>query len=138
MVDKISPELRKKTMQAIKGTNTKLEVMVTHELWKRGLRFRKNVSSLPGKPDIAIKKYKIVIFIDSCFWHGCEFHCRIPETNRDYWVKKISRNQKRDFQVTKYYLENNWNIIRIWEHQLKNNFEEEIKIIVEKIEMIRS
>ncbi|OGI25396.1 MAG: hypothetical protein A2287_09455 [Candidatus Melainabacteria bacterium RIFOXYA12_FULL_32_12] len=67
-------------MRAVKSKHTRLEDIVVNELHKRGLRFRRNVKDLKGKPDIAIKKYKIVIFIDSCFWHGCKKHCRMPKS----------------------------------------------------------
>jgi len=67
-----------------------------------------------------------VLFLDSCFWHGCKEHCRYPVTNKDYWHSKISRNIQRDKEAAKYYLDNNWTIIRIWEHDLKENFDESI------------
>jgi len=117
-------------MQSIKSENTSLEKKVFKNLWKRGLRFRRNVKDLPGKPDIAIKKYKLVVFLDSCFWHGCKKHCRYPLTNKDYWHSKISKNIKRDREVTDYYLTNNWNILRVWEHDLKNNFNKTIRNII--------
>lgn len=129
MADIITKQQRRITMQAIKSKNTKIEVKVSKELWSGGFRFRKNVKSLKGKPDIAIKKYKVVIFLDSCFWHGCKEHCRYPLTNKDYWHSKISKNIKRDREVTDYYLRNNWNILRVWEHDLKNNFNKTIRKI---------
>ncbi|MBA7598105.1 Very short patch repair protein [subsurface metagenome] len=122
MTDSVSREVRRKTMQAIKSKNTKLEERVSKELRKRGIRFRKNVNSLKGKPDIAIKKYKLVIFLDSCFWHGCKKHCRYPKTNKDYWISKIEKNKERDQKITNYYIKKGWNILRIWEHDLKKNF----------------
>lgn len=126
--------LKNKTMQAVRSKNTKLELAVTKELWKRGIRFRKNVSGLFGKPDIAIKKHKIVIFIDSCFWHGCESHCRLPKKNEEFWINKIERNKQRDKEVTNYYVNNGWNILRIWEHELNENFNEVINTIERFIE----
>lgn len=126
--------LKNKTMQAVRSKNTKLELAVTKELWKRGIRFRKNVSGLFGKPDIAIKKHKIVIFIDSCFWHGCELHCRLPKKNEEFWINKIERNKQRDKEVTNYYVNNGWNILRIWEHKLNENFNEVINTIERFIE----
>jgi len=138
MSDRFSPELRRKTMQAVRSSNTKLEEKVSRELWKRGLRFRKNVKDLFGKPDIAIKKYKVVIFIDSCFWHGCELHCKIPKNNRDYWLKKISRNKQRDDEVTSYYKERSWNIMRVWEHDLKIEFNKSIQSIVDLLDSIKN
>lgn len=122
MTDSVSREVRRKTMQAVKSKNTKLEEHVSKELWKRGIRFRKNVNSLKGKPDIAIKKYKLVIFLDSCFWHGCKKHCRYPKTNKDYWISKIEKNKERDQKIKNYYIKKGWNILRIWEHDLKENF----------------
>ncbi len=129
MSDNLSKADRIKNMRAIKSSNTKLETMVCRALWHKGLRFRKNVKGLYGKPDIAIKKYKVVIFIDSCFWHGCPFHGNIPKTNREYWLKKIERNKQRDIEVTLYYKKNGWNILRVWQHDLNHNFEETINRI---------
>lgn len=133
MADRITPEARSKNMSAIRGTHTKLEDKVSHALWKQGIRFRKNNHNLFGKPDIAIKKYKVVIFIDSCFWHSCELHGHIPKSNVDYWSKKLSRNKQRDIAVTSYYTERNWNILRIWEHEIKSDFPGTIARIIDFI-----
>ncbi|MEB1809735.1 MAG: very short patch repair endonuclease [Bacillaceae bacterium] len=129
MVDNLTPAQRRKNMQAIKS-KSKLEEIVSKELWKRGIRYRRNVKTLKGKPDIAIKKYKVVVFIDSCFWHGCPIHGNIPKTNRDYWVNKITRNKERDESVNAYYLENSWNVMRVWEHEIKEDLNE----VVDRIE----
>ena len=126
MPDKVSKETRHNIMKSIKSTHSKIENIVTKSLWHKGIRFRRNVKDLPGKPDIAIKKYKIVIFIDSCFWHGCELHCKLPKSNIAYWKKKIESNMQRDMIINKYYSENGWNIMRAWEHQLKDNLPETI------------
>ncbi len=90
---------------------------------------RKNVKSLHGKPDISIKKYRIVIFIDSCFWHGCEQHGHIPKSNEEYWKAKIERNKERDRIVTNHYIEKKWHVYRVWEHELKQDFETTINNI---------
>ncbi|WP_338129280.1 very short patch repair endonuclease [Bacillus infantis] len=127
-MDNLTKEQRRKNMQAIKS-KSKLEDLVTKALWKRGIRFRKNVKELFGKPDIAIKKYKVVVFIDSCFWHVCPIHGNIPKSNETYWGKKLEGNQKRDMEVTKYYIENGWRILRIWEHEIK----EDINSVLDKI-----
>ena len=102
MTDNLSKDDRIKNMQAIRSTHTKLEDKVCDELWNRGYRFRRNVSGLFGKPDIAIKKYKIVIFIDSCYWHGCEIHGNMPKSNQDYWLKNLigTRKETKKLQVT--------------------------------------
>ncbi len=113
-------------MRAVKSKDSKIEVKFRSGLWKVGLRFFKNVNSLVGKPDIVFPRLKIVIFIDSCFWHGCPEHLRLPKSNLDYWQPKIERNKNRDIDVNNYYLVNGWHIIRIWEHELKNDFDNQI------------
>ncbi|WP_025851539.1 very short patch repair endonuclease [Paenibacillus ehimensis] len=133
MVDKISPEARSRNMSAIRSTHTKIEDKVSRELWNRGIRFRRNVKKLKGKPDIAIKKYKIAIFIDSCFWHSCPEHGHIPKSNTDFWIEKLNRNKQRDISTTQYYRDIGWNVLRIWEHQIKNDFDGTIASIVEFI-----
>lgn len=113
-------------MSAIRSTHTKLEDMVTKELWRRGFRFIKYNNRLRGKPDISIKKYKIAIFIDSCFWHLCELHGHVPKSNIDYWSKKLQRNKERDQEITSYYQQIGWHILRIWEHEINEDFESSI------------
>ncbi len=105
MTDVLTKEQRRKNMQAIKS-KSKLEDKVTKELWRRGYRFRKNTRNLFGKPDISIKKYKVVIFIDSCFWHSCPIHGNSPKTNSEFWIKKLNRNRERDEEVNRYYFAN--------------------------------
>lgn len=133
MADRITKEQRKKNMQAIRA-QSKLENKISRSVWKKGFRFRKNDKTLFGKPDISIKKYKVVIFIDSCFWHACEIHGNQPKTNKDYWDKKLNRNKERDREVNKYYQENDWFIKRIWEHEFKENPDKVIDDISKFIE----
>ncbi|QQF63047.1 very short patch repair endonuclease [Bacillus mojavensis] len=138
-MDNVSKEKRSNTMKAVKSKNTKIEKVVSKEIWGRGIRFRKNVKNLKGKPDIAIKKYKIVIFIDSCFWHGCPLHGRIPKSNVEFWNNKIKRNIERDKSINQYYTRKGWNILRIWEHDLnKKKFSQTIDKIEEWIKIIKS
>ncbi|MRX53004.1 DNA mismatch endonuclease Vsr [Bacillus idriensis] len=127
MPERITAEQRSKNMKAIKS-QSKLENKVTQALWHRGIRFRKN-AKLFGKPDISIKKYKVVVFIDSCFWHSCPIHGNMPKSNYEYWSKKLKRNTERDIEVNKYYKANDWNILRVWEHDLKKNFDATVKSI---------
>ncbi|WP_423800763.1 very short patch repair endonuclease [Neobacillus sp. SAB-20_R2A] len=112
---------RSEIMKKVKSTS-RMEELVRKSLWERGIRFRKNVKDLFGKPDIAIKKYKIVIFIDSCFWHACPKHGRMPKSNVDYWINKLERNKTRDLEVNQFYLNQKWNLKRVWEHELKEDF----------------
>lgn len=133
MGDTLTKEQRRKTMQAIRS-QSKLENKVSRELWKRGIRFRKNDKSLFGRPDISIKKYKIAIFIDSCFWHGCELHGNRPKNNQKYWDNKLDRNKERDNEVNEYYRKNNWHIKRIWEHEIKEDLNKIVDNLVYFIE----
>lgn len=135
MGDTHTKEQRRKNMQAIKS-QSKLENKVSKALWKAGIRFRKNDKTLLGNPDISIKKYQVVIFIDSCFWHSCPLHGNMPKSNQDYWRKKLKRNNKRDIEVNQYYREKSWNLLRIWEHELKNDFYGTVNYIVSFIKNI--
>ncbi|WP_239475822.1 very short patch repair endonuclease [Bacillus licheniformis] len=132
----MSKEKRTKTMKAIRS-QSKLENIFTKALWKKGYRFRKNSKTLFGKPDISIKKYKIVIFIDSCFWHVCPLHSNEPKSNQDYWKSKLLRNQQRDKKVNEYYRENGWHIKRIWEHEIKENFDKAIADTCDFIDKVK-
>ncbi|WP_409294054.1 very short patch repair endonuclease [Peribacillus sp. SCS-26] len=125
--DNLTKEQRTKNMKAIKSQSN-LENRVTKALWKRDIRLRKN-SKMFGRPDISIKKYKIVIFIDSCFWHSCPLHGNMPKSNQEYWIKKLQRNKDRDQEVNGYYHERGWNILRIWEHEFKQDFNAAIDAI---------
>lgn len=121
MTDRITKEQRSKIMHSIRA-QSKLENTVSRALWRKGLRFRKNDRSLYGTPDISIKKYKFVIFIDSCFWHRCPIHGTMPKTNTEFWENKLKRNVEHDREVTDHYEEQGWTILRIWEHELKEDF----------------
>lgn len=109
MVDKMTQEQRHKTMSSIRA-QSKLENTVSRALWRKGLRFRKNDRSLYGAPDISIKKYKLVIFIESCFWHRCPVHGTMPKTNIKFWENKLKRNVERDREVTNHYEEQDWTV----------------------------
>lgn len=116
-------------MQAIKNKDSKMELLLRKKLSEKGYRYRKNVSHLPGKPDIAFIGKKVVIFLDSCFWHGCRYHCRMPTTNVKYWKEKIARNKKRDKEINREYKKMGWTILRFWEHELKKTSDKVIKKI---------
>lgn len=126
MADIMSKEQRSKTMSAIRA-QSKLENIFTKALWNEGLRFRKNVRKLRGTPDIVIQKYKIVIFVDSCFWHGCPLHFKRPKSNQEFWDKKITRNRERDKEVNEYYIVKGWNLKRIWEHEIRSDIDKAVK-----------
>lgn len=134
MGERITKEQRRKNMQAIRS-QSKLENRVSRALWNRGIRFRKNDKSLEGKPDISIKKYKTAIFIDSCFWHACPFHGNRPKSNQGYWDQKLARNKSRDLEVNAFYKNNNWHLKRVWEHEIKEDFDkviDELAVFIEQ------
>ena len=118
-MDKLSPEQRHRTMAAIRGKDTKPEMIVRKGLWSMGFRYRLNSSRLPGHPDLVLKKYRTCIFVNGCFWHGHEGCCKIPKTNQEFWVAKIRRNQERDIETQKRLAEMGWHCITIWECELK-------------------
>jgi DNA mismatch endonuclease, patch repair protein len=111
---------RSTLMSKIKGKNTKPEVLLRKELWKRGYRYRTNVKELPGKPDIVISKFKLVIFVDGEFWHGHQWDEKKEKikSNRGFWIPKIERNIQRDDEVNEQLDELGWTVLRFWEHKI--------------------
>ncbi|WP_298073042.1 very short patch repair endonuclease [uncultured Bacteroides sp.] len=120
MSDTLTNEQRHHCMSQIRSKNTKPEVLVRKELFRRGYRYRINVSKLPGKPDIVLPKYKTVIFVNGCFWHGHEGckHFVLPKSNVEYWQAKIRSNQRRDKNAIIMLQQIGWNVITIWECNL--------------------
>ncbi len=146
MSDILTNAQRHTYMAAIHGKDTKPEMVVRRWLWGHGYRYRLNHKRLPGKPDIVMRKYRTCFFVNGCFWHGhlvkfspndsSEFSverlesvesgevkgsecCKIPKTNREFWVAKIRRNQERDARVQHELAEMGWHSITIWECELK-------------------
>ena len=117
----MTPEQRHRCMAAIKGKDTKPEMIVRKYLFSKGLRYRVNNKKLPGSPDIVLRKYKTVVFVDGCFWHahrGCKYY-RLPKSNVDFWRAKIARNIARDY-VNNVDLElAGWKVIRVWECEIR-------------------
>jgi len=121
MADTFSENERTRIMSAVKSADTKPELIVRKFLFSNGLRFRKSVPNLPGKPDIVLPKYKTIVLIHGCFWHGHGVCGKtIPASNREYWTSKISRNIQRDKQNEQALLSLGWRVITLWECQLKN------------------
>ena len=123
MTDIHSSEIRSYNMSQIKGKNTKPELLVRKFLFSKGFRYRINVKNLLGSPDIVLKKCRTAIFINGCFWHGhdnCK-HFVIPKTKTDWWVSKITSNKLRDKKNIEYLEKERWNVIVIWECELKRD-----------------
>lgn len=119
-MDDRTPAQRSKTMAAVKSENTNFERSFLDELPLERLRgIELYPRDILGKPDLAHRRSKTAVFIDSCFWHGCSKHVRMPSSNRQYWIKKIARNRSRDLRVNKDLRSSGWLVMRIWEHSLK-------------------
>lgn len=121
MADTMSSEQRSRCMAAIRSKDTKPEMVVRRYLFGKGLRFRIHVKTLPGHPDIVLPKFKTVIFVNGCFWHGHE-GCRysnLPSSNSDFWIAKISRNKERDASQEEALCALGWRVIRVWECEIK-------------------
>ncbi len=140
-MDHLSPQQRHANMAAIRSKDTKPEMIVRRGLWKRGFRYRLNDRRLPGHPDLVLRKYRTCIFVNGCFWHGHNVAlpqiengqwtidnsecCKIPRTNREFWVAKIRRNQERDREELRKLAEMGWHCITVWECELKPSRREE-------------
>jgi len=125
MADDLTPEQRRKNMQAIRSKDTSIELRLRKALWERGIRYRKNYKKLTGKPDIAITKYRIAVFCDSDYWHGYDWENRNQriKSNREYWIPKIERNMARDQEVNEALERDGWTVLRFWEWQIKKQLD---------------
>lgn len=121
-MDDLTPEQRKKNMQRIRSKDTSIEIKLRTALWAEGIRYRKNVKTLPGKPDIVVTKYKIAVFCDSSFWHGRNYESKKPVgTNHEYWDAKIRRNMQRDEEVNKQLRALGWTVLRFWDEEINKS-----------------
>lgn len=127
-MDKLTPERIHKNMSAIRSKNTRPELIVRKGLWSRGFRYRLNYRRLPGHPDLVLRKYRTCIFVNGCYWHGHNVElssmegstcCRIPNTNREFWISKIRRNKERDKEEQRRLADMGWHCITVWECELK-------------------
>ena len=139
-MDKLSRQQRHANMAAIRSKDTKPEMIVRRGLWRRGFRYRLNYKRLPGHPDLVLRKYRTCIFVNGCFWHGHHINlqfddlqftisnsecCKIPKTNREFWVAKIRRNKERDREEQRTLASMGWHCITVWECELTPKRREE-------------
>ena len=139
-MDSLTAQKRHDNMAAIRSKDTKPELIVRRGLWKRGFRYRLNHKRLPGHPDLVLRKYRTCIFVNGCFWHGHHVNlqfddvqstiensdcCKIPKTNREFWVSKIRRNKERDKEEQRRLADMGWHCITVWECELKPQKREE-------------
>lgn len=136
-MDRLTKEQRHRNMKNIKNKDTGIEVTLRKALWSKGYRYRKNDKKLPGKPDIVLSKYKIAIFCDSEFFHGKDWEVLKPQLekgkNAEFWIKKISGNQRRDEEVNKQLEYLGWTVIRFWGKDIMKRTDECIQVIEETI-----
>ena len=114
---------RSYNMSMIKSKNTKVEVLLRKELWRRGLRYRKNCPLVYGKPDLVFLRKQIAVFIDGEFWHGYNFEeikSRL-KNNKEFWIKKIEWNMEKDFEITQFLISQGWVVLRFWDFEIKND-----------------
>lgn len=129
MTDVLTSSQRSYCMSQIRGRDTKPEIALRKALWGLGYRYRLE-SRLPGKPDVVFPRYRVVLFIDGCFWHKCPEHFQMPKNNREFWNRKLTANVVRDRQIDKQLLEAGWKVIRIWEHQVKTDLVGAVETVV--------
>ena len=136
----LPPEVRHRIMSHIRSNNTSIEVLLRKALWHEGIRYRKNLKSLPGKPDIAITKYKIAIFCDGEFWHGKNWVDKknALKTNRDFWITKIERNIMRDNKNEKKLADMGWVVLRFWGNEINKGLEDCVNQVKETIYEIKN
>jgi len=136
MADLHVPEVRSYNMSQIKGNNTRPEILVRKFLHQNGCRYSLHSKKLPGKPDIVLKKYRTVIFVHGCFWHGhdgCKYFV-VPKTRKESWFNKISRNKEKDLENLKELIELEWNVIIVYECELKKDRKEDsLNLLIEKL-----
>lgn len=135
MPDKITKKQRSENMRKIKSKDTSIEVKVRKYLYHHGFRYRKNVKELPGTPDIVLDKYKVVIFVNGCFFHhhnNCKL-AYIPKSNTDFWIKKFNRNIENDIKHINQLEQMDYKVITVWECEIKDCFEYRMEELVKEI-----
>lgn len=135
MSDSLSVEQRSKNMSKIRSKDTSIEVKVRKFLFAKGYRFRKNVKTMAGKPDIVMPKYKTVIFIHGCFWHrhqGCK-DASTPKSNVEFWNKKFEANMRNDEKHKTTLMHEGWKVIEIWQCEIEDSFEVTMARVIETL-----
>ncbi len=136
-MDKHTPEQRRRNMQAVKNKDSQIELLLRKELWRRGLRYRKNSNKVFGHPDIVFLGKKVAVFCDSEFWHGYNWEERKKDfkSHQEFWIPKIERNMQRDIEVTEELQNDGWTVLRFWGKDIKKNTEQCAEIIEKAVRL---
>lgn len=135
MADSLSPVKRSWNMSRIKGKDTSIEVKVRKYLFSQGFRYRKNVKSLPGKPDLVLPRYRAVVFVHGCFWHrhpGCKA-AYMPKSRTEFWQEKFEQNVRNDALHRKTLARDGWRVFVVWECDINNRFEKTMCLLVDRL-----
>lgn len=117
----MSKDQRSRLMAKVRGRDTGIEVRLRKELWREGFRYRIDHKVHGIKVDLAFPRYRLVVFVDGCFWHGCPTHYTVPKSSREFWAEKLRANVERDRRQTKKLEDNGWRVVRVLEHSVKTN-----------------
>lgn len=134
-MDKLTTEQRRKNMQAVRASGSKIETALAKALFAQDLRYRKNDRTVFGKPDLTFKKYKLAVFVDSEFWHGKDWETRKfdHKSNQEFWLTKIKRNIERDNEVNEKLIAEGWKVLRFWGKDITKNLDKCINKIQKTI-----
>lgn len=139
-MDRLTPEQRRKNMQHVRNKDSQIELKLRKALWQAGLRYRKNVRSIVGCPDVVFKRLKIAVFCDSEFWHGYDWEHRKHDfkSNQEFWIPKIERNMARDREVNEKLRADGWTVLRFFGRDIKKNIDECVRTVVETVNRKKS
>ena len=134
-MDRLTPAQRRKNMQHVRNKDSQIELKLRRALWHAGFRYRKNVRSVFGCPDVVFLRLKIAVFCDSEFWHGFDWENRKYDfkSRRDFWIPKIERNMARDREVNEHLSAEGWTVIRFFGKQIQRNVDECVRVIAEAV-----
>lgn len=134
MTDVVDVATRSRMMAGIQGKNTKPEILIRKALHARGFRFRLHVKDLPGKPDLVLPKYRALIFVHGCFWHGhgCRYF-KLPQTRPEFWLEKIGKNQRRDSLQEEALIAMGWRVLVVWECAVRSMRKDKSSLLVDLI-----
>jgi DNA mismatch endonuclease (patch repair protein) len=131
------PAARSRTMAAVRSQNTKPEVALRKALWGAGIKGYRLHYPIIGNPDVVFTRPRLVVFVDGCFWHGCPQCFRMPKTHKEYWEPKIAKNVARDEKVNRQLHDEGWQVLRLWEHEIRNELPACIERIAHSLTLAR-